>query len=57
MMDFAMAVFIGNALTVVWAYSMNTIIKASNEARKQSPYALLGFCGPILIMLLFLFNV
>ena len=42
------AVFIGNMITVAWAYSMNHIIKASNEGR---PHSLLALWGVVATML------
>jgi hypothetical protein len=56
LLDVAAAVFIGNMITVAWAYSMNHIIKASNEGRAQSPYALFGMAGPLVVVILFLLN-
>jgi hypothetical protein len=47
--DMIVAVFAANMITVAWAYSMNHIIKASNEGRKQSFLALWGAAGPMLL--------
>ena len=49
MIDFMIAVFMGNMLTATVLYSLNQIIKASNEKRPQSVLALFGFSGPLLL--------
>lgn len=57
MLDLAVAVFIGNMITVAWAFSLNHIIKASNEGRKQSPWALWSFVGLMGFAMLAIANV
>lgn len=57
MLDIATAVFIGNMITVAVVYSLNQIIKASNEGRKQSPLALFGFSVPLLMAAAFIATV